>query len=98
MNEMTLTIFMMVFLMKTMMMMKGSGHTQLSAGKPEIDNSVSCQRLLIIIMMVIMVIVVMLVMMIIILIIIFIIVIMIVIIIVIQKGSFDSIDRGFNEV
>ena len=35
-----------------MMMMKGRGHTQLSAGKPEIDNSVSCQRLLIIIVMV----------------------------------------------
>ena len=31
------------------MMLKGRGHTQLSAGKPEIDNSVSCQRLLIII-------------------------------------------------
>ena len=31
------------------MTMKGRGHTQLSAGKPEIDNSVSCQRLLIII-------------------------------------------------
>ena len=49
---MMMTMMMIMMTLMMMMMMKSSGHTQLSAGKPEIDNSVSCQRLLIIIIII----------------------------------------------